>query len=207
MTKCKVENYTERRGIICRLVNRVDDISTQNALLWGLAWLIISTLAGWYLSVMPVSVVGYDVVGYMPLWWHLMLNIVVWIIPSSVLYVFILFHSRAAKLTDCYARLLFAHWPATLLLMPVVVIGKIKYAMFSSDFMQLLRSDALVAVLMALFCVVVVVWMLYWSYVAFRRGAGRSDWTTWASFIIGYYLANRLCMWVIEAIYQGIEIG
>lgn len=207
MTKCELENKSERRGILCRLVNRVDDISTQNALLWGLAWLIISTIAGWYLCVMPMSVVGYDVVGYMSLWWHLMLNLMVWIIPSSVLYVIILFHSRAAKVTDCYARLLFAHWPATLLLLPVVVIGKVKYAIFSNDFMQLLRGDALEAVLMALFCVVIVVWMLYWSYVAFRRGAGRGDWTTWSSFIIGYYLANRLCVWVLEAICQGIGIG
>lgn len=207
MTKCELENKSERRGILCRLVNRVDDISTQNALLWGLAWLIISTIAGWYLCVMPMSVVGYDVVGYMSLWWHLMLNLMVWIIPSSVLYVIILFHSRAAKVTDCYARLLFAHWPATLLLLPVVVIGKVKYAIFSNDFMQLLRGDALEAVLMALFCVVIVVWMLYWSYVAFRRGAGRGVWTTWSSFIIGYYLANRLCVWVLEAICQGIGIG
>lgn len=207
MTKCGVENNAERRGILFRLVNKVDDISTQNALLWGVAWLIISTIAGWYLCVMPSSAVGYDVVGQLPLMWHLMLNLVVWIITSSVLYLFILFHSRAAKFTDCYARLLFAHWPATLLLLPVVVIGKLKYAMFSSDFKLLLQGDALTAVLMALFSVVIVVWMLYWSYVAFRRGAGRGDWTTWSSFIIGYYFANRLCEWVLEAICQGIGIG
>lgn len=206
MSKCGVEGSAQG-GLLCRIVNKVDTISTQNALLWGLAWLIISTIAGWYLSVMPVSVVGYDVVGYLPLWWHLMLNIVVWIIPSSVLYVFALFSNRQAKVVDTYARLLFAHWPATLLLLPVAVIGKVKYAMFSSDFMQLLRGDVLVAVLMLLFCVVIVVWMLYWSYVAFRRAAGRGDWTTWASFIIGYYFANRVTVWVLESILRGIEMG
>jgi hypothetical protein len=79
--------------------------------------------------------------------------------------------------------------------------------MFSNDFMLLLRDDSLVALLMALFCVVVVVWMLYWSYVAFRRAAGRGDWSTWASFIIGYYLANRVTEWAVEAIYRGIEMG
>ena len=206
MSESKSDIGAAAEGILSRLANKSCRISEQNALLWGVAWLIISTIAGWYYCFMPSSTVGYDVVGYLPLWWHLMLNIVVWIIPSSVLYVFALFSNRQAKVIDTYARLLFAHWPATLLLLPVAVIGKVKYAMFSSDFMQLLRGDVLVAVLMLLFCVVIVVWMLYWSYVAFRRAAGRGDWTTWASFIIGYYFANRVTVWVLESILRGIEM-
>jgi hypothetical protein len=101
------------------MVNKVDTLSTQNALLWGVAWLIISTLGGWYYGLMPVSAVGYDVVAHLPLVWHLMLNLVVWLVAASLLYVVILLYNRKAKFVDSYGRLLFAHWPATLLLLPV----------------------------------------------------------------------------------------
>ena len=207
MSKRRVDSDTQRVGIIPRLVGKVESISMQNALLWGIAWLIISTIGGWYFCAMPSSAVGYDIVGQLPLAWHLMLNVVVWIVTASLLYVVILLHNRRAKFTDTYARLLFAHWPATLLLLPVVIVGKMKYALFSHDFMTLFQNDTLTAVLMALFSVAVVVWMLYWSYTAFRRGAGTGSGYTWFSFIVGYYLADRLCVWVLETICQGIGIG
>lgn len=194
-------------GVMGRLLHRVESITRTNALLWGVAWLIISTIAGWYLCLAPSGVVGYDVVGYMPLVRHLVLNCVVWVSMASVVYVVMLILSRKAEFVDSYARLLFAHWPATLLLLPVFVVGKIKYAMFANDFMALMRGDALMAVLMALFSVVVVVWVLYWSYTAFRRGVGREGWITWSSFIIGYYLASKFCEWVLDVVYQGFMIG
>ena len=206
MSKRRVDSDTEPVGVIQRLAGKVESISMQNALLWGVAWLIISTIGGWYYCAMPSGVVGYDVVGQLPLAWHLMLNVVVWIVTASVLYVVILLHNRGAQFTDTYARLLFAHWPATLLLLPVVVVGKVKYAMFTNDFMTLLHNDTLTAVLMALFSIVVVVWMLYWSYTASRRGAGGGRFV-WFSFIVGYYLASRVCVWVLEAICRGIVIG
>ena len=207
MSECRVDGGAPHTSLLCRIAGKVDSISMQNALLWGVAWLIISTIGGWYYCIMPSGVVDYEVVGKLPLLYHLMFNVVVWMVSASVLYVVILLHNRGAKLTDTYARLLFAHWPATLLLLPVVVVGKVDYAMFTSDFMTLLHSNALTAVLMALYSFVVVVWMLYWSYRAFRRSAGGHSRVTWPSFIISYYLASRLCVWTIEAICRGIEIG
>lgn len=189
------------------MVHRVESISQTNALLWGVAWLIISTIGGWRLLLAPSGVVGYDVVGYMPLVRHLLLNCVVWICLASVVYIFMLMINNKAKFVDSYARLLFAHWPVTLMLLPVLIVGKVKYAMFVNDFISLLRGDALVAVLMALFSVVIVVWTLYWSYAAFRRGVGRGGWITWCSFIVGYYLASRFCIWVLDTVYQGLLVG
>lgn len=194
-------------GFIHRIVHRVESISQTNALLWGVAWLIISTIAGWYLCLAPTGVVGYDVVGYMPLVRHLVLNCVVWISMASVVYIFMLILNTKAKFVDSYARLLFAHWPVTLLLLPVFVVGKVKYAMFCNEFMTLLQGDALTAVLMALYCLVIVVWMLYWSYTAFRRGVEREGWATWCSFILGYYLASKFCEWVLDVVYQGFMVG
>lgn len=207
MSKCSVEGEVAKSGVVCRLANKPATIASRNALLWGVAWLIISTIGGWYFCLTPEGVVGYDVVGLLPLYWHLMLNAVVWIIPASLLYVVILFHNREAKVVESYGRLLFAHWPAVLLILPVTVVGKLKYAMFSNDFMALLHSDALTVVLMALFSIAIAVWMLYWSYSAFRHLAGHQNWATWSSFIVGYYLASKLCGWVLEAIYQGAVIG
>jgi uncharacterized YccA/Bax inhibitor family protein len=86
------------------------------------------------------------------------------------------------------------------MLLPLFVVGKIDYSLFVNDFMGLLRSDALMAVLMALFSVVIVVWTLYWSYTVFRRGVSRGGWATWCSFIVGYYLASKFCVWVLEVV-------
>ena len=188
------------RGVWHFAVHRAENISQTNALLWGVAWLIISTIGGWRLLLAPAGVVGYDVVGYMPLILHLLLNSIVWLCLASVVYVFMLLLNRKAKFVDSYARLLYAHWPVTLMLLPVFVVGKVKYAMFVNDFMALLRSDALMAVLMALFSVVIVIWTLYWSYTVFRRGVSREGWATWCSFIVGYYLASKFCVWVLEVV-------
>ena len=193
-------------SMLKRMVNRPENISRTNALLWGLAWLIISTIGGWRLLLAPSGVVDYNVVGYMPLTHHLMLNCVVWICLASVVYLFMLLLNKKAQFVDSYARLLFAHCPVTLMLLPVFVVGKIKYSMFVNDFMVLLHSDALTAVLMALFSVLIVVWTLYWSYTVFRRGVGRGGWTTWCSFIVGYYLASRFCVWVLDTVYQGFLV-
>jgi hypothetical protein len=195
------------RGVWHFAVHRAENISKTNALLWGVAWLIISTIAGWRLLLAPAGVVGYDVVGYMPLAHHLLLNAVVWMCLASVVYLFMLLLNSKAKFVDSYARLLFAHWPVTLMLLPALVVGKVKYAMFVNDFMALLHADALTAVLMALLSVVIVVWTLYWSYAAFRRGVSRGGWATWCSFILGYYLASRLCEWVLGAVCQGFVVG
>ena len=194
-------------SMLKRMVNRPETISYTNALLWGVAWLIISTIGGWHLSLVPSGVVDYDVVGYMPLTYHLLLNCVVWICLASVVYLFMLMLNKKAKFMDSYARLLFAHWPVTLMLLPLFVVGKIDYSLFVNDFMGLLRSDALVALLMALFSVLIVVWTLYWSYIVFRRGVGRGGWITWCSFIVGYYLASRFCIWVLDTVYQGLLVG
>jgi hypothetical protein len=61
-------------SMLKRMVNRPETISYTNALLWGVAWLIISTIGGWRLLLAPTSVVSYDVVGYMPLIRHLLLT-------------------------------------------------------------------------------------------------------------------------------------
>lgn len=201
------DNRSAKRGVIYRMMHRVESISQTNALLWGVAWLIISSICGWYLCLAPQDVVGYDVVGYMPLVHSLMLNCVVWIAMASVVYVVMLILNRRAKLVDSYARLLFAHWPVTLMLLPVWVVGKVKYAMFVNDFTTLLSVDALTAVLMALYSVAIVLWMLYWSYTAFRRGVGRDDWSVWCSFIVGYYLASKFTAWVLSVVYQGVIVG
>ena len=207
MSRIGVKSGAQGLGWFSSIIYRVESITTQNALLWGLAWLIISTIAGWYLCLIPSGVVGYQVVGLSPLVWYLMQNVVVWIISASVLYAVVLLHNRRAQVVDTYGRLLFAHWPATLLLLPVVVVGKVEYCLLVSDLAAAFAANAITTVLYMLFVIVVVLWVAWWSYLAFRRGAGRGGWVTVVSYAVGCIVATLLSSWVLDVIWRGAQIG
>ena len=64
------------------VVRRVETISEQNALLWGVAWLIIAAIVGWYFRLMPSSVVSFVPTGYVSLFWSLVLNMVLGVVWS-----------------------------------------------------------------------------------------------------------------------------
>ena len=87
-------------SLLWRMVNRPAVNSKRNALLWGVAWLIISAIGGWHLRVAPASVMGYDLYGYLPLLWHLMLNVVVCVVPISLFMVAALIVNRRTNVGE-----------------------------------------------------------------------------------------------------------
>ena len=51
-----------------RMLQRPASSSRNNALLWGVAWLIIGVIVAWYFQFVPTSMIGYTASGYNR--WH-----------------------------------------------------------------------------------------------------------------------------------------
>ena len=194
-------------SLLWRMVNRPAVNSKRNALLWGVAWLIISAIGGWHLRVAPASVMGYDLYGYLPLLWHLMLNVVVCVVPISLFMVAALIVNRSTNVGELFSRMLFAHWPATLLLLPAMFVGEVKYAMLNNALARVFESDVVVALLFSVLLFVVVVWVLYWGYVAFRVATQRGAWLTMIVYLNALVLSALLTNEVLDATYLWLRMG
>ena len=194
-------------SLLWRMVNRPAVNSKRNALLWGVAWLIISAIGGWHLRVAPASVMGYDLYGYLPLLWHLMLNVVVCVVPISLFMVAALIVNRSTNVGELFSRMLFAHWPATLLLLPAMFVGEVKYAMLNNALARVFESDVVVALLFSVLLFVVVVWVLYWGYVAFRAATQRGGWLTMIVYLNALVLSALLTNEVLDTLYLWLRMG
>lgn len=193
-------------SLLWRMVNRPAVNSKRNALLWGVAWLIISAIGGWHLRVAPASVMGYDLYGYLPLLWHLMLNVVVCVVPISLFMVAALIVNRSTNVGELFSRMLFAHWPATLLLLPAMFVGEVKYALLNNDLAKVFESDVVAALLFSALLFVVVVWVLYWDYVAFRVATQRGGWLTMIVYLNALVLSALLTNEVLDATYLWLRM-
>ena len=194
-------------SLLWRMVNRPAVNSKRNALLWGVAWLIISAIGGWHLRVAPASVMGYDLYGYLPLLWHLMLNVVVCVVPISLFMVAALIVNRSTNVGELFSRMLFAHWPATLLLLPAMFVGEVKYALLNNALAKVFESDVVAALLFSVLLFVVVVWVLYWGYVAFRVATQRGGWLTMIVYLNALVLSALLTNEVLDTLYLWLRMG
>lgn len=162
----------ERRSGVARhrhMVISPQRIVTNNALLWGLAWLIIGSILCWYFRMVPTSSLSYDISGYVPLHQSLLLNVAVWIISTAPFWLVAVLLNRGVAMLELFGRMLYAHWPVTLLLLPTVCGWRMEYAVLVNDVSAALDSSVSVTAIMLLLYAIVAVWYLYWSYIAFRH--------------------------------------
>lgn len=192
-------------SILKRMVNRPETISSVNALLWGVAWLIIGAILGWHFKFVPTSMVGYTTSGYVPLIWHVAIMFVMWVSFGVVYFAFGVMRNRQAGVVDLFGRMLYAHWPVTLLLVPGMIMNRVAYATFMNDASVAFKLYPLQSVVMAIFVVVIALWTLYWGYLAFRRATERGGIVTLVCYIIATPLAAYLSQMVLEALRKGMS--
>lgn len=188
------------RGVIFRPRN----IDVRNALLWGVAWIIVSAILGWHLHLAPTSALGYDLFGYMPLLWHLAANVALGIIFTLPFILAALIINRRASVVETFSRLLFAHWPAVLMLMPAIAVSGERYALLNNNLSVAFDVDATAATLFALLLAVVVVWIARWAYVAFRKATQRGGYVVLMLFGVALVVAAVATEWVLQVIYATI---
>lgn len=187
-----------------RILNRPDLLSTNNALLRGLAWLIVGTIAAWHLCLVPTSMLGYTADGYIPLIWHVALALTMWIAYGVVYFALGVMLNRQATIVEIFGRLLFAHWPLTLMLAPAIFINRVAYATYMSDVVVSFKIYPYDSIVMTIVAVIVVVWALYWGYVAFRHAVQRNGVVMLVCYIVATLAAYYLSTLLLGALYRGI---
>lgn len=192
MSKSEIET-TANISWFGRFMRRPERISRNNALLWGVAWLIIASMAGWYFRVLPSSAFGLMVSDYVPLTWHVALNATMWITFTLPMYLLLVLTYGRVDIIEVFGRVLFAHWPVTLLLLLPILGDRVAFATFSEDItlgFKLYTSESVVYLAVM---IIVAVWWVVWSYRALREASRNvTDHVGWI-FVVGMLLGMVLC--------------
>ena len=191
-------------SFIARMLKRPATNSSNNALLWGLAWLIIGVICAWHFAFVSTSMIGYTVSVKLPLVWQLALGVAVWVSFGVVYFAFGVMRNRATGVTEMFGRMLFAHWPVTLLLVPGVLLNRVAYSTFMSDPVVAYANYPTDSIIMAAVVVVVGLWALYWGYLAFCRATQRKGLVSLVCYAIATPLAYYLSTLVVQAILRGV---
>lgn len=194
-------------GIVASLLGRLKDrpanVTTNIALMWGVAWLIVGAILGWRFDIVPTSMVGYTW-GAASLLWHTMLQLVMWISSTVIFFLCGVLLNRKVAVTELFGRMLYAHIPVTLLILPGELFSKASYATFMTNPIAAFEQSVGYALPMSIFVVVVFAWYLYWGYGAFCRSTSRRGGVVFAIYIVAFVLSVVLSHYTIEAVYMGM---
>lgn len=191
-------------SFIARMLRRPATNSSNNALLWGLAWLIIGVICAWHFAFVPTSMIGYTASVKLPLVWQLALGVAVWVSFGVVYFAFGVMRNRATGVTEMFGRMLFAHWPVTLLLVPGALLNRVAYSTFMADPVVAYANYPTDSIIMTAVVVVVGLWALYWGYLAFCRATQRKGFVSFVCYAIATPLAYYLSTLVVQAILRGV---
>lgn len=180
-----------------RLAWRPALLDRRQALLRGLAWLIVAAMLSWYFRVMPTSTIAFDVAGYVALWKCLVEQLLLWGVTAVMLYLVAALAGGECSFKELASRVLYARVPIYLLMLPALVGGfRVEFAVVVNDPMRAFGESA-VAIAYALFAIVVVVAYLWWSYRAFVKVRGVEDVRGGVFFVVGIVLAYEVSRWLM----------
>lgn len=142
-------------------------VTAKKSLLWGLFWMLVGAILGWYFSVVPTSIVDYTW-GRNALISYVIYGLLIWVSLAVPTLLVVLLLRRRVVVWELFGRMLYAHIPVTFIMLPAMFGDKVSFSIFmSSPFSSQLSLPYVV--LMLLYVVVLVAWFFYWSYVVFRH--------------------------------------
>lgn len=196
-------------NIVKDIINRPTSRQSDVTLLWGIAWLIIISIVGWYFRIAPTSMFGFISVGYIPLLWHVVLNTIIWVVSCVLPFAHAVYISRKTRTVELFGRMLYAHWPVVLLMLPGIVGNKYLYNTFMSGFNRynLALSFDLYpeySTLMLIMTCIILIWYLYWSYNAFSGATGCNKLRYFATHVLVIMFSQYLTAITLEEVYKSI---
>lgn len=180
-----------------RLAWRPALLDGRQALLKGLAWLIVATMLSWYFRVAPTSTIAFDVAGYVALWKCLVEQLLLWGATAVMLYLVMALTGSESNFKELASRVLYARLPIYLLILPAIVGGfRVEYAVVVNDPMQAFAEYPL-TIAYAVFAVVMVLAYIWWNYRAFAKVRGAEDMRGGVFFVVGIVLAYEVSQWLM----------
>lgn len=180
-----------------RLAWRPALLDGRQALLKGLAWLIVATMLSWYFRVAPTSTIAFDVAGYVALWKCLVEQLLLWGATAVMLYLVMALTGSESNFKELASRVLYARLPIYLLILPAIVGGfRVEYAVVVNDPMQAFAEYPL-TIAYAVFAVVMVLAYIWWNYRVFAKVRGAEDMRGGVFFVVGIVLAYEVSQWLM----------
>lgn len=205
----KSSKKKEKWNIVKDVINRPTSRPSDVTLLWGIAWLIISSIVGWYFRIAPTSVLGFIEVGYIPLLWHVVLNVIIWIVSCVLPFAYATYVCRKTRTVELFGRMLYAHWPVMLLMLPGVVGDKVAYNVYMSgldryDLSTSFSINPQYSTLMLIMTCVILIWYLYWSYNAFSGTTKRNSVGIFALYVLVIMVSQYFTVITLEEVYESL---
>ena len=181
------------------LMRRPASMTAKNALLWGIFWLLSGAILEWYFSLVPTSIVEYTWNSKALLVDYVIYGVAIWVALALPTLLIVWFAGRGVAAWEVFGRMLFAHMPITFIMLPAMFGDEVAFSVFMESPLSSQLSTTY-TVLMSLYFVVIVVWYLYWSFVAFRsvtqfkglRGVILFGATTAISYLLSEYAIGEL---------------
>lgn len=183
------------RVLMGNLMCRPATVPAKKALLWGLFWMLVGAILGWYFSVVPTSIVDYTW-GSTALVNYVIYGVVMWVSLSIPTLLIVISRNRDVAVWEVCGRMLYAHIPVTFIMLPAMFGDKVDFSIFmSSPFSSQLSLTY--SVLMLLYVVALVAWFFYWSYVAFRHLTQLKGWGSVILFVVAIYCSYWMSEYAI----------
>lgn len=193
-----------------RLVHSPASNKRNNIVLWGFAGLIISSILGWYFLIAPTSMFGFIPEGYIPLHKHLIINTIIWIVSCALPFAFAVAINRKTNVTELFGRMLYAHWPVMLLMLPAITgDDKIQYAIFMNglnnyNLASIIAIQPIYSKMMLVVVAILLLWYLYWSYKAFTKATNSGGRLVFVGFVVVMILSQMLTDVTLDAVYKSV---
>ena len=199
------ESFEQSEGWFRRCVlNRVKTITTTNALLWGVAWLIISAMLGWYFRIMPTSACSFTLTDYVPLRLSLLLHLIVWITWTAPFLLIALLRNVKVSINELFSRMLFAHWPVIIVMLPGILGYRVAFATYLGNPIVAFDLYPAFSTILTIVLLLVVGWWLRWSYQAYSVSTGRNIVVDKILFVVVAILAGGLSEVVLDYVLESV---
>lgn len=177
-------------NMMCRPVT----ISARKALLWGVFWMLVGAILGWYFSVVPTSIVDYTW-GRTALINYVIYGVVMWVSLSIPTLLIVISRNRSVAV-EVFGRMLYAHIPVVFIMLPAMFGDKVDFSIFmSSPFSP--QLSVVYSVLMLLYVVLLVAWFFYWSYKVFLHLTQLKGWGGVILFVVAIYTSYLMSEYAI----------
>ena len=182
--------------IVRKILHRPQQISTSNAMLWGIVWLIVGAIAGWHYDIIPATLFSYTW-GHISLFGQVRMAIFLGLC-SSLIFAFSSLRYGTTSFVDVVARMLYARSPLTLLMLLGVVGDRVAFSTFATNPLVAFEQVPQMSVVMTVTTALIMIWYLYWSYTAYRSVMNVEKWGRFGVLIL--YIAILAISFVVSVV-------
>ena len=184
------------------LINPFERIAGWEALLWGLAGMVVSTTLSYYSGWHYHGLLHFGP-AQNPAWWcYAVEHFAVWMIPAVMFYLGGLLLSRSRiRMVDVLGTVVFAQLPLIVMnlfnfLPPMQKLAQIDVNMSPTEIMQ--QPGFLVGIWLSLVSFVFLIWALVWMFQALKVSCNLKGYRLVILYCVGIFGGDVLCRYLIK---------